>query len=91
MEFSLLEMSGVVNALLSLYSLAVDTLLRLYTFTLHKALLNSWYTLVEWGEKGPILPTPFKCFQGEKGPIQLLEEVLWGGEVGDKQDTALVI
>lgn len=35
--------------------------------------------MLEWREKGPILPTPFKCFQGEKGPIQLLEveEVLW--------------
>lgn len=66
------------NVLLSLYSLAVDTPLPLYTFTLHKA-LNSWHTLLEWREKGPILPTPFKCFQGEKGPIQLLEveEVLW--------------
>lgn len=65
------------NALLSLYSLAVDTLLPLYTFTLHKPPLNSWHTLLEWGKKDPIPPTPFKCFQGEKGPIQRLEEVLW--------------
>lgn len=51
----------------------------MYTFMLHKTPLNSWHTLLKWREKGPILPAPFKCFQGEKGPIQLLEveEVLW--------------
>lgn len=65
--------------LLSLYFLVVDTLLPLYKFTLDKTPLNSWHTLLEWREKDPILPTPFKCFQGEKAPIQLLEveEVLW--------------
>lgn len=41
MCISFFQVSAVVKALQSLYSLAVDTLLPLYTFTLHKTPLNS--------------------------------------------------
>lgn len=66
-QFPFLEHLECCCQLPSACRLHVDTLPSCKVrFTLHKTPVNSWNTLLEWREKDPIQPSPFRGFQGEK-------------------------
>lgn len=83
MEFPFLEHLECCCQLPSERCLHVDTLLsRKVRFMLHKTPLNSWNTLLEWWEKDPIPPSPFRGFQGEKAHPSPLGSRMWSRYFG---------